>query len=418
LNSKENRADAFVLSLEVGMLGQRRRRIGAALVLAVSGGIVRVAWQQLAAQDGPYSLRAMAVEGQRACRAGAGNATSREALGSGVVRSDHDLEEIVEGPGLVDIRETRAACLFLVDEDMGRTDHFPHALQQILRCFSYWIASSEDARLPKHDRYFVVPRRQPVSSEFVSGLIKQLRSTFGVRFVHFKHDLRVVRAKNLSYSFDATNSFAMRGPHDARALRDGVWKALGLPAADLSSCSGEATTNRTTVRIGILDRKKTRRLRNKGSVVRAIESEMQASLPSVQVRFLVGDFEDRTFPEQVEYMSSVDVLVSPHGAQLSGIPFLPNCGRVVELFPTGYLVPNFYGSLAAASGIAHSYLYLGRGGASSRGRRREILRAMKTLESRTAAREADLCPHPEALARSVVDAVREWLGCCQLGDLH
>jgi hypothetical protein len=399
------------------MLSQRR--IGAAVVLAVCGGIVRVSWQQMqaTAKGGPYSLQAMAVEGQRVCCGGLGNATARETLGADIVKSAYELEEILEGPGLYDIQETRSACRFLVDEEMGRTAHFPHAFQQILRCFSFWIAASEDAKFPKHDRYLVVPRQQPVNSEFVSGLIRQLRSTFGVRIVHFRHDLKVVRAKNLSYSFEARDSFAMRGPSDARALRDGVYKSLGLPAAEVLSCSRSETANTTVVRIGILNRKKTRRLQNKGSVVRAIESEMQARLNSVRARFVLGDFEDRTFQEQVEYLSSVDVLVSPHGAQLSGIPFLPNCGRVIELFPTGYLVPKYYGSLAAISGVEHSYLYLGSGGLS-RARQREIDRAMMTLKSRTAAREANLCPHPEALARSVVDVVREWLECCRRSELR
>jgi hypothetical protein len=37
---------------------------------------------------------------------------------------------------------------------------------------------------------------------------------------------------------------------------------------------------------------------------------------------------------------------------------------------------------------------------------------MKTLESRNEAWAANLCPHPDALARSVVELVREWQACC------
>jgi Glycosyltransferase 61 len=247
--------------------------------------------------------------------------------------------------------------------------------------------------------------RQPVTTEFFKGMIQQLRITFKVRVVNFRHDLKVARPNNISYDFATRKSFAMRGQDDARALRDGIWKAYNIPQS--TSCAGLQQTNVTTVvRIGILDRKKTRRLQNLGAVVRAIEREMNKE--PFKAKFVVSDFEDRTFQEQVQFLSGVDVLVSPHGAQLTGIPFLPNCARVLELFPAGYLIPQYFGSLAAVAGVQHSYMYLGGPNPD-----REAKVAMKTLESRNAARAANLCPHPDAVARSVVELAREWHECCQ-----
>ena len=197
----------------------------------------------------------------------------------------------------------------------------------------------------------------------------------------------------------------MRGQDDARALRDGIWKAYDIPQS--TSCAGLSETNVTTVRIGILDRQKTRRLQNLEAIIRAIARKMQKE-PLLRAKFIVSDFEDMTFQDQVRFLSQTDVLVSPHGAQLTGIPLLPNCASVLELFPTGYLIPQYFGSLAAVAGVKHSYMYMGGPEPD-----REAKVAMKTLESRDAARAVNLCPYPDAVARSVVELVLEWHRCCQ-----
>jgi Glycosyltransferase 61 len=350
----------------------------------------------------PESVRLAYSETE--CSAGMGNSTLKQTLagGAGALRSNYELDELVEGPGLYDIRENRSACEF---QNVEHSGHFPHAMQQMYRCFSYWMASAEDAKYPKRDRYLVVSRR-PMGTEFMKGFVQQLRLTFGVKVVNLRHNLKIVRPSNFSTGFASRNAFAMRGQNDARALRDGIWKAYGIPQS--TACGGLDPTNATTVRIGILDRKVTRKLHNLGAIVRAIEREMHKE-PLLRAKFVIGDFEYQTFQEQVEFLSGVDVLVSPHGAQLTGIPFLPNCASVLELFPTGYLIPQYFGSLAAVAGVTHSYMYLGGPDAD-----REAKVAMKTLESRDAARAVNLCPHPDAVARSVVELVREWHRCCQI----
>jgi hypothetical protein len=150
------------------------------------------------------------------------------------------------------------------------------------------------------------------------------------------------------------------------------------------------------------------------AVLRAVAREMKSSFPNIRSHFRIIDFMGKTLKQQVEYLASVDILLSPHGAQLSGIPFLPDCAGVLELFPTGYLWPRYFGSLAAVSGVSHSYMYLGSGGPpGSKARQQEIDEGMNTSQSRTQARAASLCPHPGALARSVVVIVREWQACCR-----
>jgi hypothetical protein len=64
-------------------------------------------------------------------------------------------------------------------------------------------------------------------------------------------------------------------------------------------------------------------------------------------------FEQFDFGQQIAFFDSVDILLSPHRAQLTGINFL-------EIFPKRYAI-NFFASLAAASGVVHCSLYLSNG---------------------------------------------------------
>ena len=82
----------------------------------------------------------------------------------------------------------------------------------------------------------------------------------------------------------------------------------------------------------------------------------------------IKEFESVSFMvDQVDFYSSINILISPHGAQLTGLPFMPNCGAlVVELMPKGYLLPNWFGGLAIGSGIGYGFVYmLGRDDAAN-----------------------------------------------------
>lgn len=317
------------------------------------------------------------------CWSGQNSTTALQRLDD--LQVSYDLKDFLEGPGLMD-SDNRSACKFIVDD---HTPHFPHAMQQLYRCFAWWNAN------PHKDPYLVM-YRQPLDNEFLKGMIARLRDVFGVRVVNFRHNLKVVRSI-FSYDWDERHSFAFRSRQDSYALRDGILQHYRIAQHNNHTFCSDP------VRVGILDRKKSRSLQNRGAIVKAIERALQRS-----VKFRVIDFEDRSFYEQVEFLANTDILISPHGAQLTGLPFLPNCASVLELFPGGYQVPYFYGSLAAVSGVAHSFIYLGRDSKS------ESNIAMKDLSTRNAARSANLCPNVDALAHAVLNLVQERKQCCQL----
>lgn len=268
------------------------------------------------------------------------------------LKTTYELDEFLEGPGLEPENkgDQRVACKFIKDD---HTPHFPHAMQQIYRCFSWWNAHSNK------DPYLIMPSQQPIDTEFFKGVIERLRDVFGVRFVHMRGDLKVVRPI-YTYDWDEQHSYAMRNESDAHALRDGFLQRYGLPQA--KSCH-------QTPRIRILSRKNSRSIQNTKAIVSALENAfmgldhdedtIHGDILVESIR--VATFEEATFRKQLEFLSQSDILIAAHGAELTGIPFMPKCAAVLELFPGGYAIPAFFGSLAAVSGVTHSYMYLGHG---------------------------------------------------------
>ena len=159
--------------------------------------------------------------------------------------------------------------------------------------------------------------------------------------------------------------------------------------------------NTASPRIGILNRKKSRRLKN----VNVLAHELGQAFPMSSVT--IKEFESASFKDQVDFYSSIDILISPHGAQLTGLPFMPNCGGSVELTPKGYHIPYFFASLAVGSGLRHGYVYMSGGDATN-----ETTVMFATRAGRQEARIANLCPPLEKIVDAVRILIDDWRQCC------
>ena len=112
-------------------------------------------------------------------------------------------------------------------------------------------------------------------------------------------------------------------------------------------------------------------------------------------------FDGVPFVEQMRFLSQVDILIGPHGAQFTNTLFQPECGSLLELFNREYYCPNFFGSLAALSGKHHFFVY--PGGETNQ----------KTLH---AAREAPFFEvNPDIVVEMTNLMVKRWHSCCQSG---
>eukprot|EP00977_Amphora_coffeiformis_P022738 scaffold11428_cov157-Amphora_coffeaeformis.AAC.5 len=119
-------------------------------------------------------------------------------------------------------------------------------------------------------------------------------------------------------------------------------------------------------------------------------------------------FEGKTFQEQITFMSQVDILVSPHGAQLTSLNFISPCGGVFEILPPGYYLPHFFGPLAATSGLQHGFVYTGENV------KKEWYQGnLVDRKKRFRARDLDVCVPLSTSLDIVGKMVDKWKVCCQ-----
>lgn len=199
-------------------------------------------------------------------------------------------------------------------------------------------------------------------------------------------------------------------------------------------------------RIGILNRSNTRTILNSDGLAKELSKlvyvyERNTTTTPLKVRsdvpVSVAYFEDKTFLEQVEFFRQTDILISGHGAQLTGLPFMANdvsesraksCKYVMELYPKKYGLPYYFGTLAVQSLIGHSYVYYedgfphleaGKPPLRNREVKRQPLQGLKPWDransqikrERMQARNALFCPRPEDMVEYVSRLVHEWYKC-------
>ena len=134
--------------------------------------------------------------------------------------------------------------------------------------------------------------------------------------------------------------------------------------------------------------------------------DIKRALPNSTIH--VTEFENASFGDQVKFFSTVDILISPHGAQLTGLTFMPNCGQILELTPKGYHIPYYFGSLANASGLGYGYVYMSSGDPKN-----ETKTMSATYALRGKMRSANFCPSTTSIVRGVLDLVEDWNYCCE-----
>ena len=132
-------------------------------------------------------------------------------------------------------------------------------------------------------------------------------------------------------------------PKDAATLRTKVLQSLNF--TDISRISG------TPARIAIIDRKRTRRIRNLANITNAV----RADFPSATLE--IAYMEDMQPFEQFIYWSQHDIIITAHGAAVTNAIFLPpgNASALIEIFPLHYY-PMIFKNLLRSAGI-HHYRY-------------------------------------------------------------
>jgi hypothetical protein len=316
----------------------------------------------------------------------------------------YNMADIVDGPGLTFNGQYfgKAVCDFRTPDLIW--SHPPHAMQQLYACFSWWRANplkqpvlifpvakfwKEGATSPT--LVFREPRHIRVHY-YILSFLEAMEGVLNAAITTSDTD-----QGNAVYTLPhALAGYYMHSSSDMPFLRDSILSHYNLKDNRTAGCQKQEALPV----LGILNRQNDRSLTNHEALTRAI----QQSLPGINVKYTT--FEGVSFLQQVKFMSEVDILISPTGAQLMSIPYMPSCGAVFEASPEGYYFPLFFGTLAAVSGLSHFHLYTGADKAN------ETAINMATYEGRTVARARAICLNIEKVVDAVRVMVDQWNLCC------
>jgi Glycosyltransferase 61 len=261
-------------------------------------------------------------------------------------------------------------------------------MQQLYRCWSWWIAH------PQKQPIFLFKHHPRTSKNpFLNGFLKTLEKTIGLKVLQ-NHPGPVVRSKDTGKWKNDINitDFAMFDPEGKlrKVFMSQIPTVIDPPCQSVDR----------KPRISILNRslKSGRHLLNAKELVASIEATY------INQTAAIVYFEDISFLDQIELLMKSDIIISPHGAQLTGIPFMPQCSSVLEFFPRNYLVADYFGSLAAAAGIDHSFFYLSVNRIPKGQQYHYIVDA--TYRNHTQ------CPQMVQVMAAVTNLVRNWNSCC------
>eukprot|EP00277_Geminigera_cryophila_P006631 CAMPEP_0179415628 /NCGR_PEP_ID=MMETSP0799-20121207/6336_1 /TAXON_ID=46947 /ORGANISM="Geminigera cryophila, Strain CCMP2564" /LENGTH=404 /DNA_ID=CAMNT_0021188385 /DNA_START=140 /DNA_END=1354 /DNA_ORIENTATION=+ len=111
-----------------------------------------------------------------------------------------------------------------------------------------------------------------------------------------------------------------------------------------------------TIVVLVLNRKGTRRMVHGEGIVRALQkSRLGRHIEVVYVPNMQGSLQN-----QAHIMHTSDIIISPHGAQLTNLAFIRPCTVVAEIFPRGYYMNFFQPYVLAAGGISFEAYEEGR----------------------------------------------------------
>lgn len=217
--------------------------------------------------------------------------------------------------------------------------HFPHAMQQLYRCFTYWL--DYDTKEP----FLLLPDvkvgRKLRAHPFIGGMIQIFEEQMEVEINHKTFYSQktleyLMKAPSISIQeFTGMENYSLRHTYH---LHHFVKDQLELDDTSSDTCKYSKP------RIAILNRREY----SLRSILNAAQLANQTEIKELSRNDMVdvGYFEGAGFREQVSFFRSVDILITPHGAQLTGVAFMnAPCSHVLELFPKVRLVPFFFGFL-------------------------------------------------------------------------
>ena len=297
---------------------------------------------------------------------------------SGVVYTSFDIVQPLNET-IPALDPTTSVCHYRSNKSEFGNYHFPHSLQQLLLCHSFWESQNATRRV----LYVKGGKKFALRSKYNTGMLKAIKGHWNVQ-VERELPPEVVNASAIPQMTDLRLPYVVGNPNDLKSLRSGILQYYKI-----------THQMRDEPVIGLVNREGSRKLLN-------VEA----------LRHLIGDqftvkeatFEKMSFLDQIQFMSEIDIFVTPHGAQMTSLFAMPDCGRILEIYPLNYLWPDFFGSLASGIGLNFSYIYTGLDPVFARENKKRRVQMAR-------ARMHDVCPRVEVVHEAILEHAEAWRRC-------
>lgn len=150
----------------------------------------------------------------------------------------------------------------------------------------------------------------------------------------------------------------------------------------------------------ILNRKYTRRIKYHTAIVKGLKSSPFSD--AIEIEYV--DNMKGPLKSQATIMHRADIVISPHGAQLTNLVFIKPCTVVAELFPNGYYLNFFQSYVFSAGGISFE------GYEDHRSKQFDTL-GIQHAKLREMRRSKDLLVSASSIVRALPRFIREVLLC-------
>lgn len=239
---------------------------------------------------------------------------------------------------------------------------------------------------PQFRRFLTNPLALKERFPFDYYILEGLKKAIGLQVVGNYEGISV-RTQTFLERDGKVPPYVMRSRQDAIVLRD-------IFVSNNRTSVTEAKPN-APLKIRLVNRGGGRKLLNPDGML----ATLQKAFPQHQVTLKYLD--DATFDDKVDFYSQTDVLISPHGSQLTGIMFMHPCSAVVELFPHLYYTENYFSSLAKLSGLVHTNWYVSN----------EDVPESLSLATRLKNTNNDMCPSIDTLVSYVGTMIQQRKDC-------
>ncbi len=256
-----------------------------------------------------------------------------QSISNAIVGSHHDVEGQSQfQPGNDQRGDTRThwcivAGRYLPKTTRGHFDHFPHAAEIILPCWSYFVRENVVDRCgyALAGENFALP-----------PWIKELVSAMGCKVEHSMDGLNkngtagFVPANDIQH---IPNMYLLRPRLDYFKYLDHpdhahMLRRLFVDDDFIANSKG----NGKPFQIGFIQRKGARRIDNLDQIYRRLKQDIP------EANITITDFQFDTVKEQATWFATKDFIIGAHGAAITNSIFITPGTIVMQLYPPGYFL--------------------------------------------------------------------------------